>query len=118
MKCVHLWNDVSTEGLWLGKAGHIFRINDDLARDLVREGTADYVSKSAYKRDLLRGDDYVQYIYNPNIVGEFKSSRTVELYFGDDGIIIGDYNAAGDLCGVEVIGDVEQATVALFTVWQ
>ena len=117
MKCVHLWSDVSTEGLMLGKAGQIVRIDNDLARDLVAEGDADYVSKSAWKRDLLRGDDHVQYIYNPNIVGEFKATRTAEMYSGRDGLIIADYNAAGDLCGVEVIGDVEQAEIDKITNW-
>jgi len=119
MKCVYLWKDVSTEGLMLGREESIVRISDELARDLVADGSASYMPKKFYKRYELRGSDSVQYIYNPSYdMGSFKSSRTVELYSGRDGIILGDYNAAGDLCGVEVIGDVEQATVALFTVWQ
>ena len=65
-----------------------------------------------------KGAFYMQYIYNPSIVGEFESSRTVELFSGRDGFILGDYNAAGDLCGIEVIGDVDQETVSKFTIWQ
>lgn len=117
MKCVHLWSDVSTEGLMMGEAGQIVRIDNDLARDLVREGTADYVSKSAYKSAVHRASIDCRYIYNPNIVGEFKASRTAELYSGHDGMILADYNAAGDLCGVEVIGEVEQEEVDKITNW-
>ena len=115
MKCVYLWNNVFFEDLLLWKDS-IVRISNELARELVREGSANYMPKKAYKRELLRAGG-AEYIYNPKISGRWESSRTVKLYEDTEGFILGDYNAAGDLCGVEIIGDVDQAEINKITNW-
>lgn len=117
MKCVYMWENVFSQDQNLWK-GDIVRISDDLARELVVDlGVASYRSKSAYKRDLERGGLSVQYIYAPNNRAGFKSARTVELHEDNEGLMLGDYNADGDLCGVEIIGDVDPNIVSKFTNW-